>query len=259
MDKLRVTLVQYDIQWETPLKNLEKLNAKLQDLKGQSDLAVLPEMFSTGFSMNPEEFAEEMTGSTMNRLKYLSSAYDIALVGSFMVKEGDQFFNRGFFVEPTGQISIYDKRHLFRMGDEPKHYTAGNQKKIVQYKGWNINLLVCYDLRFPVWARNRNNEYDLLIYVANWPAARAKVWDILLSARAIENMCYVCGVNRLGVDGLGIKYSGNSRLINPRGDDVLALAEKETEETIEISLIELQNLRQKFPVWKDADIFDVQM
>ena len=258
MESLRVSLFQFDICWENISQNLEQLAHKFSSFSGETDLVVLPEMFSTGFTMNPSAFAESKTGITMTFLLEQAKANNFAIAGSFVSKDNDAFYNRGFFITPQGETTFYDKRHLFRMGDEPKHYTGGIKRTIVNYLGWNICLLICYDLRFPVWARNRNNEYDLLIYVANWPASRVKVWDVLLKARAIENMAYVCGVNRIGTDGLGLNYVGRSVVVNPRGEELALFGNEEQMETVNLSYSAMEKLRNSFPVWKDADKFDIK-
>ncbi len=259
METLSVTLLQFDISWENVDGNLRLISQQISELKGRTDLVVLPEMFSTGFTMNPEQFAEDTSDATITRLKLLSRETYIAITGSFASKDGGRFYNRGFFITPEGELTIYDKRHLFRMGDEPMHYCGGESRPIIRYKEWNICLLICYDLRFPVWSRNCNNEYDLLLYVANWPSARAKVWDVLLKARAIENMAYVCGVNRIGTDGLGIFYLGGSVMINPKGEEISRTNDKQLIETVNISFDQLYSLREKFPTWKDADIFEIKL
>ena len=258
MESLRVSLLQYDISWENVDANLGYLSLKFAELASKTDLVVLPEMFSTGFTMNPNAFAETNDGETINFLKQAAQKFNFAIVGSFIAKADGLYYNRGFFISPYSVAHFYDKRHLFRMGDEPKHYTVGSNKLIVNYLGWNISLLVCYDLRFPVWARNRNNEYDLLIYVANWPAPRANVWDTLLKARAIENMAYVCGVNRIGKDGLGLDYAGRSVVINPRGEEQTLFGNEEQFETVAITYSSMEKLRTIFPVWKDADDFEIK-
>lgn len=258
MNKLRVTLMQSEIIWEDKQENIIRLGKKLEMLSGKTDLVALPEMFSTGFSMNSASFAEEADGETISCLKVWAKQWDIALCGSFIAIESEKYYNRGFFIQPDGAVSFYDKRHLFRMGDEPKHYSGGDERLIVSYKGWNICLLICYDLRFPVWSRNVQNEYDLLIFVANWPAPRAKAWEILLRARAVENMAYVCGVNRVGIDGFGLKYSGDSVLLDSRGQEVVACTPG-IEETLtaDISLDALIDFRRKFPAWMDGDQFEI--
>lgn len=257
-DKLRLSLVQYDIEWENKQRNLDYLHGIVKKLSGKTDIIVLPEMFTTGFSMNSHNLAEPNTGHTITQIKLWAKKYDIGICGSFIASEGTSFFNRGFFISSDSE-HYYDKRHLFRMGCEPQFFSSGNNRLIFKHKGFNICLLVCYDLRFPVWARNVNNEYDLLIYVANWPASRSKVWNSLLTARALENMSYVCGVNRIGTDGNGLIYNGGSKLINAKGDEISNIVlNSEQIETIQISKTELEHFRIKFPAWKDADSFEIK-
>lgn len=254
---LRVSLMQYDIVWENKKANLDYVGIRLKELAGETDIVVLPEMFSTGFSMNSHNLAETVNGDTISRIKQWTKDYDIAICGSFIAKDGENYFNRGFFITPEKEY-YYDKRHLFRMGNEPKSFSAGKKQLILEHKGFNICLLVCYDLRFPVWARNVDNAYDLLIYTANWPASRAKVWNALLLARALENMAYVCGVNRTGTDGNGLAHNGESKIIDARGDEIASLDSTEQIKTVSISKNELETFRKKFPVWKDADIFEIK-
>ncbi|NDV58108.1 amidohydrolase [Bacteroides sp. 519] len=251
---MKVSLFQTNIIWENIEENLNRLQKKLESLQEGTNLVILPEMFSTGFSMNSEQLAEPVTGNTIRTLKELASHYQTAITGSFIATENNKYYNRGFFITPNKDACYYDKHHLFRMGDEINHFAAGNQKLIVNYQGWNICLLICYDLRFPVWSRNVNNEYDLLVYTANWPSSRQSVWDTLLPARALENMCYVCGVNRVGTDGNDLNYQGGSVLYSPKGKLLGKVQDNEEAiETIEIDLQSLQTFREKFPVWKDAD------
>lgn len=253
---MRISLIQTDIVWENKTENLLLLEAKLRDLKGNSDLVVLPEMFSTGFSMKSRLLAESNDGPTITVLKSWSRTYQVAITGSFIASENGKFFNRAFFLTPEGEAFYYDKKHLFRMGEEPKHFDAGNRYEIIRYRGWNIRLAVCYDLRFPVWLRNKNNEYDLLIVVASWPEARRHPWEVLLCARAIENQCFVCGVNRVGVDGNGFPHSGQSLFFDAKGECLARFdAYEEGVRTIAPDLDSLQSFRNKFPVWKDADDF----
>lgn len=257
-DKLRISLVQYDIAWENKDKNLSYIDNIISGLNGKTDIVVLPEMFSTGFSMNSHNLAEDINGKTISQIKDWAGKYNIAICGSFIAKDGPDYYNRGFFITPTKEY-YYDKRHLFRMGSEPQSFSAGNKRLIVEYKGFNICLLICYDLRFPVWARNVNNEYDILIYAANWPTSRINVWNTLLPARAIENMSYVCGVNRIGTDGNSLTYNGTSKMINARGEEISFIGlNKEQVETVCISRSELEQFRTKFPVWKDADEFKLK-
>ncbi len=259
MTLLRLTMIQTAIVWENKKENLRLLCEKLQKLRGTTEIVVLPEMFSTGFSMNCEVLAEPITGITLQAIRNMSAEFEMAIVGSFMCEENGIYYNRAFFITPKGEEYFYDKRHLFRMGEEANHYVAGTQKKIVSYLGWNICLQICYDLRFPVWSRNIDNEYDLLIYMANWPASRRNTWDVLLRARAIENLSYACGVNCIGMDECGILYNGGSAIISEKGE-TLSIAKDEWEEcvTTTIDLSSLQVLRQKFPAWKDADTFYIK-
>jgi omega-amidase len=256
---MRISLLQTKIVWEDKEANLQRLHTYLQQLCGKTDLVVLPEMFSTGFSMNSNTLAEKNDGHTMSQLTKWSHDYQTALAGSIIAKGDDgNNYNRGFFITPDGKASYYDKRHLFRMGKEPEFFAAGNNHLLVNYKGFHISLLICYDLRFPVWSRNVDNAYDLLIYVANWPASRRKVWDALLKARALENMSYVCGVNRVGTDGNALPHNGGSILISPKGDTLISVEDnQEGYSTIDIDTESLQHFRNKFPVWKDADTFSI--
>ena len=256
MHPLKISIVQTDIAWENKQENLRMLREKLHALRGTTEIVVLPEMFSTGFTMKSRELAEPVSGFTVRILKELAADFQLALCGSFICSERSNYYNRAFFITPEGEEFYYDKRHLFRMGNEAEYFSSGNNKLIISYRGWNICLLVCYDLRFPVWSRNVNNEYDLLIYVASWPQARRLAWDTLLCARALENMCYVCGVNRIGVDGNKLIYNGGSVVFSAKGEVLASVPDgEEGIETVSLSLISLQQLRDKFPVWKDADAF----
>ena len=223
---MRVTLLQTDIVWEDKQENLRLLRRKLKALRGVAEIVVLPETFSTGFSMDSRRLAEPVSGVTIATLRQWAAEFQFAITGSYIACDEEvdankdvvpipdkSYYNRAFFLTPEGGAYYYDKRHLFRMGQETEHFTAGNQRPVISYRGWNILLLVCYDLRFPVWSRNVNNEYDLLIYVANWPVPRRRVWDILLQARALENISYVCGVNRIGTDGNQMLYNGGSVIV----------------------------------------------
>ena len=256
MDSIRISIIQTDIVWENKQENLRLLHEKLQSLRGTTEIVVLPEMFSTGFSMQSQLLAEPNSGETITILKQWASRYGIAICGSYIAIDNGQFYNRAFFLATEGTEFYYDKRHLFRMGREAEHFSAGDKRLVVSYHGWNICLLVCYDLRFPVWSRNVNNEYDLLIYVANWPIPRRLVWDTLLRARALENQCYVCGVNRVGIDGYQQKYNGGSVIYSAFGEEKASLPD-DTEgiTTATLTLSSLRQFREKFPVWKDADEF----
>ena len=259
MDELRVSFFQYDIAWEDKRKNLSQVEWALKLLEGSSDLLVLPEMFSTGFSMRSGELAEPVSGETIVALSQWSQQYGIAISGSFICSEGDCCYNRAFFLTPDGERFFYDKRHLFRMGGEQRFFSSGVHRLIVPYKGWNISLLICYDLRFPVWSRNIGNSYDLLFYCSNWPAARADVWTSLLKARAIENCAYVAGVNRVGCDGNGIGHSGHSAVYDYKGVLMNELSDKEQLLTTVLSLERLWQFREKFPAWEDADRFNIEL
>ncbi|OFX50920.1 MAG: amidohydrolase [Bacteroidetes bacterium GWB2_41_8] len=252
---LNIAIFQLDLVWENRSANRIKIDEWLQQIDKNTEVVFLPEMFATGFSMNVSELAEPMNGETVNWMKKRCSEHQLALCGSLIIQENGNFYNRMLFVEPSGKTSFYDKRHLFTMGNEESHFQAGTERLIVDYKGWRICPLICYDLRFPVWARNRN-EYDLLVYSANWPQARTEVWNTLLKARAIENQCYVVGVNRVGADGQGIEYSGDSQVFCPKGKSLLqSLPNLEKSLSASLSYSELIDFRYRFPVLNDADNF----
>ncbi len=258
-DSLRISMIQSHIIWEDRDENLGYYGELLRRVKGKTDLAVLPETFTTGFSMNVEKLGDTMDGKTIPTIKEWAKKFKLAVTGSFIAKENDKYYNRGFFITPEGDEYYYDKRHLFCMAGEDKHFSPGTKQLIVPYKGWNICLQVCYDLRFPVWSRNVNNGYDLLIYVANWPEVRKKVWRSLLQARAIENMAFVCGVNRVGIDGKGFIYRGDSLIYTPRGKKMADCGKREeVTRTCMLFKDELDELRTKFPAWKDADTFSIE-
>ena len=253
---MRISILQTDIVWENKQENLRRLHEKLETLRGTTEIVVLPEMFSTGFSMQSKILAEPNSGETITTLKRWTSQLQLAICGSYIATDNGQFYNRAFFLTPKGEEFYYDKRHLFRMGREAEHFSAGDKRLIIPYRGWNIRLLVCYDLRFPVWSRNINNGYDLLIYVANWPVARRLAWDTLLRARALENQCYVCGVNRTGTDGYHLEYNGGSKVYSAYGEEVASLPDgQEGMATVTLNMASLNQFRDKFPVWKDADEF----
>lgn len=256
---MKVSVLQTNIVWENKKENLKRLRDRLEELRGKTDIAILPEMFSTGFTMRSKELAEPVDGETITTLRLWAKEYKIALAGSYIASEQGQYYNRAFFLTPDGEAFYYDKKHLFRMGNEKEFFSAGDRKVIIPYHGWNICLLVCYEVRFPVWSRNINNEYDLLIYVANWPVPRRRVWDTLLAARAIENMSYVCGANRVGTDGNELSYNGGSAIYSPKGE-VIAIAPENEDSivTTELNLNELKKFREKFPVWMDADTFEIK-
>lgn len=255
MDSIAISLVQSDLVWENPAQNLKKFETIVQSLKGKTDIVLLPEMFSTGFSMNPLRLAETMEGETVQWIKRVSTENNVAIGGSVIIKENDKCFNRFIFSEPSGKLNFYDKRHLFRMGGEHERFSFGNERKIIEYKGFRFLLQVCYDLRFPVWMRNRN-DYDAILLVANWPEPRSDAWKKLLLARAIENQCFVAAVNRVGVDGRGNNHSGDSMIIDYKGNE-MAIGTKCKEEIITalFSRDDLNDFREKFPAWMDADDF----
>lgn len=258
MDSLRISIIQTDIIWENKQENLRLQEKKLQSLRGTTEIAVLPEMFSTGFSMQSSELAEPNSGITVTVLKQWASQFQMAICGSYIATDNGCFYNRAFFLTPEGEEFFYDKRHLFRMGREAEYFSVGNKRTVISYLGWNICPLICYDLRFPVWSRNINNEYDLLIYVANWPASRRLAWDTLLRARALENQCYVCGVNRVGTDGHHLSYNGGSKIYSALGTEIASLPdEEEGIRTAPLTLSALRQFREKFPAWKDADGFQL--
>lgn len=260
MDDLRLTMIQSDIVWENREANLNKQENRLKELSGKTDLIVFPEMFTTGFSMNSASLADTENGETIQRLKHWSDTYEFALSGSFICVQDNQYFNRGFFIAPGNNPVYYDKRHLFRMGNESQNFSAGNRQTITTYKGWNICLSICYDLRFPVWLRNNEARYDLLLVSACWPQPRISTWDILLQARAIENQAYVCGVNRVGKDPSGLYYPGHSAVIDPKGKTLLSASEgTESIDTATLSANDLIRFRKKFPVLQDADLFTIHI
>jgi omega-amidase len=265
-NKLRVTLVQTSLVWEDVTANIRNLQKKIQKMKrGATDLLVLPEMFSTGFSMRPEIFAEKEGGSAMQWMAETASQLNCVVTGSLMQKEGKNFYNRLIWMRPDGGYGTYNKRHLFRMGNEGETYSPGNSLEIFELNGFRICPQICYDLRFPVWSRNslkvkgKSNDYkyDMLVYVANWPAVRQYPWQQLLLARAIENQCYVIGLNRIGKDFNDIEHNGGSCVIDPYGKPIFSAGKKAVTETVSIDLKTLNDFRKKFPVLMDADSFTI--
>ena len=251
---LNISLLQTDIIWENPKENMRLLEAKISALQGKQHIIVLPEMFSTGFSMTPQKLAEPMDGDTVNWMKEQSAKNRSVIAGSLIIEEEGHYYNRLIWVLPNGELAFYNKRHLFSYAGENEHYTPGNKRMIASVNGWKICLQVCYDLRFPVWARN-TDDYDILLYVANWPVQRNEIWETLLKARAIENMSFVVGVNRIGTDGNGHQYIGNSSIYSPIGE--LLLKETSIESTLSYSFQHaiLQEYRNKFPFLNDRDDF----
>lgn len=261
MSTLTITTIQSNLVWENKAANLKMFSEKIAAIEEPTEIVILPEMFSTGFSMNPTAVAEPMNGETVEWMKETAIQNKIILTGSVIIEEADKFFNRLIWMLPNGQFAYYDKRHLFAFAGENENYSSGNKRLIASVKGWKINLQVCYDLRFPVWARQQpaenNIEYDVLIYVANWPERRSHAWKTLLCARAIENQCYVIGVNRVGDDGHGIYHSGNSMIVDPLGEVLYHLKDEEDCFTLSLEKEHLQQVRERFPFWKDGDQFKI--
>ena len=248
---MNITLVQSALYWENIEKNLSSFEEKLNNI-GQTDLIILPEMFSTGFSMNASAVAESMDGTAVNWMRKTAAKKNSAITGSLIIREGEKFYNRLIFMRPDGSFEQYDKKHLFTMAKEEETYTAGTEKIIIDYLGWKICPLICYDLRFPIWNRNLE-DYDLAIYVANWPDRRSYHWRSLLTARAIENQCYVAAVNRVGTDGKDLYYSGHSSLIDPTGEAIYQKADAEDIQQIDLNKEYLIEIRTKLPFLKDRD------
>ncbi|MEO6452424.1 MAG: nitrilase family protein [Ginsengibacter sp.] len=273
MQSLSITIIQPNLAWENKTENLYRISQKIESIKDKTEVVILPEMFSTGFSMNTELLAEKMDGETIEWMRKIASSKKIILTGSLIIEEAGKYFNRLVWMLPNGNYGYYDKRHLFAFANEDRHYTPGNKRLIASVKGWKINLLICYDLRFPVWARQTPSpnlspggeghlrgdggefEYDLLIFVANWPERRITAWKTLLQARAIENQCYVVGVNRVGEDGNKINYCGDSMIIDPVGEILYQKSHEEDVFTCTLQKEKLTGAREKFPFWKDADEF----
>jgi omega-amidase len=253
---LRVTMIQADLAWQDPEENRRRLAAHFRGLVGHTDLIVLPEMFGTGFTMEAERLAEAMDGPTVGWLREEAAAVGCAITGSLIIRDGSQHFNRLLFATPDGGLVHYDKRHLFRMANEQAHYAAGDRRLVVELKGWRVCPLVCYDLRFPVWSRNRG-DYDVLLYVANWPARRRAAWQALLRARAIENLCYVVGVNRIGKDGNGATYAGDSVALDFLGQVLGGDRGGDFAETVVLDHESLLGFRTSFPAHLDADTFQL--
>ncbi len=274
MKDLRVTLIQTSLAWENKQANLDMLSKKIGGIKEETDLVVLPEMFSTGFSMNSKELGEEMSGPTVSWLRKTALEKNAVITGSFICAEGGNYFNRLVWMRPDGTSEIYDKRHLFRMGNEQDHYSAGKNRVIVELNGWKICPLVCYDLRFPVWCRNVSIEgspfllekgsgddaYDILLFIANWPERRSYPWKILLQARAIENLSYVIAVNRIGKDGNDVEHSGDSVALNFKGEGLTSIPSGlEHIQTLSLNYSTLTEFRKQFPASKDSDSFSIRL
>lgn len=254
-EDLKVVLVQPNLVWENPKANRDKLEKLMIGQSG--DLFVLPEMFATGFSMNPSAFSETEDSASVSWMKVMAKEKEAAIVGSLIIEENSNYYNRLLFIYPDGTYITYNKRHLFTLAGEEKYYAQGQDSIVVEYKGWKIKPLVCYDLRFPVWARN-TEDYDLLLYVANWPAKRSHAWSSLLTARAIENQSYVIGVNRVGEDGNGMAHNGKSVAIDALGEDLLIFKDgEEAAKPILLSSEDLKEVRERFRFLQDADEFKI--
>ena len=258
MRDLRVTLVQADLAWCDTGANLAHLASLMDSIQGTSDLIVLPEMFASGFTMHPEQCAGEMDGRAVTWLKERAKSMNADIAGSLAVRGNGRYLNRLVWAKPDGRIIAYDKRHLFRMAGEDRVYAPGSEAITVECAGWKIRPFICYDLRFPVWMRNAGNGYDAMVVVANWPESRSAHWKALLRARAIENQCYVIGVNRVGVDGNGVAYSGDSAAIDYCGNVLCEHSGAECASTVALSLGGLEAYRESFPAWMDADRFSLE-
>jgi predicted amidohydrolase len=260
MQDITISIIQADLVWQNAAANRARFAERMQVLRGATDLIVLPEMFTTGFTMQPEQLAESADGPTLAWLREQAASLQAVITGSVAVTAQGRFHNRLYWVRPDGSYVYYDKRHLFRMGKEHEHYAAGTQPVVVDLHGWRICPLVCYDLRFPVWSRLRQKlDYDVLIYVANWPTVRRHPWQTLLQARAIENLSYCIGVNRVGADGNGIVHSGDSVVLDFKGLPLLAASEGEWQGSVTLSHATLQRFRQVFPAHLDADAFQLDI
>ena len=260
-ENLHVISLQLDLVWEDPQANFQKIETMLEKDPPKADMLVLPEMFSTGFSMNPSPLAEDEAGPTVQWMQALAKKWDLYVVGSMIMRLGEGFTNRFWAISPTGIEAFYDKRHPFSMSGEDEHYLAGAERVVFTCKGWRICPMICYDLRFPVWSRNMGKEkgkeiYDLLLYVANWPEKRVAHWQTLLKARAIENQCYTIGVNRVGVDGYELSYSGSTMVVDPLGEVQEILMEKEGVVAAVLEKEHLGTIREKLPFLKDAHGLD---
>jgi predicted amidohydrolase len=281
MPSLTITLIQPDLRWEDKAANLQHLETLINGIGENTHLVILPEMFSTGFSMRPEVLAERMDGPTIAWMKQMAAHKKIILTGSVIIEERGRYFNRLIWMLPNGQFGTYDKRHRFAYAGEDEQYTAGHKRLIASVNGWRVNLLVCYDLRFPVWSRQQlqeplapaapgetvpqqvpgstpEPEFDLLVYVANWPERRSHAWKTLLQARAIENQVYVAGVNRVGNDGNNISHSGDSMIVDPLGEVLYHAPAGESIFTLTLQREKLEEVRTRFPFWKDADRFTIE-
>ncbi|WP_026898404.1 amidohydrolase [Daejeonella oryzae] len=257
MNTLKITTFQAYLFWENIDKNLQNLGLRLSSIREKTDLIVLPEMFSTGFSMNSERLAEKMEGKTMQWMEVQAKKFSCVVTGSIIITENEHYYNRLIWMRPDGTYEYYDKRHLFGLGNEDQHYTPGTKKLFVELNGWKICPVICYDLRFPVWLRNTNEDYDMLLVLANWPERRSLHWRTLIPARALENQAYVVAVNRVGHDGNEVYHSGDSMCIDPNGKVVYYKPNDEDLYTFSIVKEEVENARRLFPFLKDGDNFKI--
>jgi predicted amidohydrolase len=258
MQNLIITLIQTELEWEDAEANLRRFDIILDRLDAETDLIILPEMFSTGFSMNADRLAENMQGETVEWLRQKARKFQSDVIGSLIIVENGRYYNRLCWATPDNRMLTYDKKHLFRYAGEDKVYAAGRSLIVAEIKGWKIRPFICYDLRFPVWSRNVGSEYDVAVYIANWPERRAAHWKSLLEARAIENQVYVIGVNRIGTDGNGIYYSGDSSIINPQGKVLFRNSHAPCLYSTQLDFDLLEKYRRSFPAWMDVDHFDLR-
>ncbi|WP_373494890.1 amidohydrolase [Aquiflexum sp.] len=259
---LKIALVQTDLYWKNKTANMAMLEEKLMNLDQDVDLIILPEMFTTGFTMDAQEVSEPMNLDTTKWMKQMAARTNAVVTGSVIINDKGKYFNRLLWLSPDGNIDVYDKRHLFRMADEDAHFDMGLTRKVFEWKGWKIMPQICYDLRFPVWSRNKMEgdemQYDLIFYVANWPSPRISAWDILLQARAVENLSYSIGVNRIGQDGNDVPYCGHSAAYNFKGERLSYAEGSEDILFVELDLHTLREYRSKFPAWMDGDRFELK-
>lgn len=253
MQDLTLSIIQTKLFWEDKQANLTMLENKIDSIIEPTDLIILPEMFTTGFTMRAQDLAENMEGPSILWMRKKSTEKNVDLIGSLIISDKEKYFNRLLWVKPNGKLYFYDKRHLFRMAGEDSVYTAGSKKLTVEIKGWKVRPFICYDLRFPVWTRNYENEYHAAVFIANWPEKRSFHWNTLLAARAIENQAYVIGVNRVGKDGNGISHNGDSSVIDAVGNILFQQTKLECVQTIKLMQSFLEEYRQSFPAWKDSD------
>lgn len=256
-ENIRISIIQTDLHWQDSDANLAMFEEKIWEIEQETDLIVLPEMFNSGFTMEVGKVAEPMNLTTFKWMKQQASQTKAVIVGSFIIQEKGDYYNRLIWMFPDGNFRCYDKRHLFRMALEHDIFSAGKSKLVVEWKGWKFCPLICYDLRFPVWSRNRYLEYDCLIYIANWPQARISAWETLLTARAIENSSYCVGVNRTGKDGNEISYNGKSAIVDFKGNSILEMGNGKRIATCELNFEKLKSYREKFPAHLDADNFEL--